>query len=303
MPHLTLSASVLRNICSINHFSVPDSELILAGIRGCVPVSYQDQQFKASHQLAMADINYKNPRCTLVQWKPAENKLAVFPGSTVPHLSSILSAKAKGGIGANCLFTGFYTDYRKGHHKAGTKTGHEAFRQNAIQPIRRSSDDLDYDADDRVEYDNPHDNIHCGWFGSLNSEYYASAGCQVIMGYPKCLKPERSSNTGPWKQFHENAYQIAQRSFSYILVTGTDILNTSTPAGRRNAFGLRFGSSGPEVKRLQELLGEKKYYEGIADGEFGPRTMKAVIAFQKQRFGNEGADGIVGPITFQELEN
>lgn len=34
-------------------------------------------------------------------------------------------------MGTNMLLTGFYKDYRKGWHKAGSDTGHEAFRQNS----------------------------------------------------------------------------------------------------------------------------------------------------------------------------
>lgn len=246
------------------------------------------------------DVNYVNPRCTILQWRFADNRLAAFPASTVPHISLIKSAKAKNGMGTNCLITGYYEDYRKGFHKNGSPSGHEAFRQNAVQAIRRTADDLDYDADDRVEYDNPQDNIHCGWFDGLASDSFSSAGCQVVMGFPKCSKPGREKNIGPWRIFHDNAYSITQSSFPYLLFNGIELFNISTGTFATKAK-LRFGSSGNLVKQLQSLLKDKLFYEGDIDGDFGPRTMRAVVAFQKTAFGNLGADGIVGSVMAEEL--
>ena len=58
---------------------------------------------------------------------------------------------------------------------------------------------------------------------------------------------------------------------------------------------LKEGSSGPQVKRLQRRLKKLHFNPGLIDGDFGPATRAAVIAFQK----SEGllADGIVGPRT------
>jgi putative chitinase len=58
---------------------------------------------------------------------------------------------------------------------------------------------------------------------------------------------------------------------------------------------LKEGSSGPKVKRLQRRLKELKFNPGLIDGDFGPATKSAVLAFQK----SEGllADGIAGPRT------
>ncbi len=58
---------------------------------------------------------------------------------------------------------------------------------------------------------------------------------------------------------------------------------------------LKEGSSGPQVKRLQRRLKKFNFNPGLVDGDFGPATRAAVIAFQK----SEGLlpDGIVGPRT------
>lgn len=300
MPNLTLKDSLIRDLAQVNQFSIPQMEIILIGVRGAISSSPNDQTFKSTQTLSLMDVNYIQPRCTILQWNLKEKKMAAFPASTVPHISSIKSALSRNGLGTNSLMTGMYNDYRKGWHKAGTATGHEAFRQNAIRPIRRTSDDLDYDKDDRIEYSNPQDNIHCGWFQSLDSDSYSSAGCQVIMGYPKCAKPGREKNVGPWATFHKNAYSISQMSFPYMLYTGTEILQLSNGNQPKN-FKLRFGSKGPLVSKLQELLKQKYYYEGNIDGDFGERTIKAVVNFQLKVFGPDGADGIVGPMTAEEL--
>jgi len=57
---------------------------------------------------------------------------------------------------------------------------------------------------------------------------------------------------------------------------------------------LKLGSKGNEVKALQELLELK------ADGDFGPNTEKAVIAWQK--LNHLSADGIVGPNTWAAMQ-
>lgn len=57
---------------------------------------------------------------------------------------------------------------------------------------------------------------------------------------------------------------------------------------------LRRGSTGPDVRSLQLLLGV------TVDGSFGPETFAAVVAFQRR---NElRPDGIVGPMTWATLQ-
>jgi peptidoglycan hydrolase-like protein with peptidoglycan-binding domain len=63
---------------------------------------------------------------------------------------------------------------------------------------------------------------------------------------------------------------------------------------------LRFGNSGLVVRVLQRLLVSQGYRARV-DGNFGALTETAVKAFQSQR--QLKVDGIVGPITWQELTN
>jgi len=61
----------------------------------------------------------------------------------------------------------------------------------------------------------------------------------------------------------------------------------------------RRGSAGPEVKLLQERLGELGFYRGSADGIFGGGTESAVRAFQRDNRRHE--DGLVGAETWRAI--
>lgn len=62
---------------------------------------------------------------------------------------------------------------------------------------------------------------------------------------------------------------------------------------------LRLGSSGSQVKILQNRLIVLGYLSGTADGDFAATTEAAVIAFQKRN--NIYADGVAGPDTLKKL--
>jgi hypothetical protein len=293
--HFDLTHDTLVRLCAINSFPIPENQMVFFGLRGSLPLNLDGTNFAIGHQIQLTDPDYTHPRCTLGQWLPAEGKLALFPGSTVPNLKYVKPAKARGGVGANQLMTGLYDDYRKGVHQAGKSSAHQAFRQTEGRPIRRTSDDFDFENDDRVEFMNPFDNLHAAWCMSVNHPSYASAGCQVVVGFPKCST--RSADAGPWKVFKANAYKLAQESFSYFLLEGRDAMRAAgTPQGEF-AARLRYGSQGPLVTDLQKALQKKGFYEGTFDEDFGQRTVRAVLEFQTAEFGPDTDDGIVGPTT------
>ena len=62
---------------------------------------------------------------------------------------------------------------------------------------------------------------------------------------------------------------------------------------------LRQGSSGPDVKDLQEKLKDLGFDPNGVDGQFGAGTRDAVIAFQQSK--GLQADGIAGPATLAAL--
>lgn len=86
-----------------------------------------------------------------------------------------------------------------------------------------------------------------------------------------------------------------------MLLNGRDVQKVSSAQGRKLSVRLRFGSKGNLVSEVQEKLKELNYYEGNVDVDFGPRTLRALIEFQEDFFGEDADDGIVGPITASAL--
>ena len=74
---------------------------------------------------------------------------------------------------------------------------------------------------------------------------------------------------------------------------------TATPNLTKDIY-LRDGSSGKDVKRLQERLISLGWLAGSADSNYGGSTEAAVIAFQKKTSGLYD-DGVAGPSTLQAL--
>lgn len=64
---------------------------------------------------------------------------------------------------------------------------------------------------------------------------------------------------------------------------------------------LRNGSRGENVQKLQQILIDKGFLKGYADGIFGPMTESAVKAFQ--RSSGDVVDGIVGRRTWDSLND
>ena len=158
-----------------------------------------------------------------------------------------------------------------------------------------------YDEDDRVEYMRPFDNLHAAWSMGVDQATFASAGCQVVVGYPQCEKRNNEPDTGPWRIFKENAYNITQNSFSYTLLTGRYAQKVVLTGPLATMERLRIGSQGDLVGELQTILKDQGYYEGKIDSDFGPRTLFALLEYQTAEFGPDSDDGIVGPVTASAL--
>jgi hypothetical protein len=78
--------------------------------------------------------------------------------------------------------------------------------------------------------------------------------------------------------------------------------STTTPVRPKlppPAAPLKPGDTGAQVKVLQRALASLGFLAGVADGQYGPATKRAVLAFQKAH-GLTG-DGIFGPKTLQAL--
>lgn len=53
--------------------------------------------------------------------------------------------------------------------------------------------------------------------------------------------------------------------------------------GKDDGGDLEEGDGGPRVTKLQEELAERGFYKGKADGDFGPKTAAAVIAYKQSK--------------------
>lgn len=298
-----LTVDHLEQLCALNEFNPGSGTMVFFAARGCLPVNSTDLSLAPSHRLSIAQVDWTHPRCTLIQLDRAKHAFATYAGSTVPHLMYLRRASQAHGEGANQLLTGMFNDFRKGKHKPGTKTEHWAFRQSNPRPYRRTSDDFDIDDNDPVEYGNPFDNLHAAWCGSVDDDHYGSAGCQVVVGYPECPQRQGQPATDPWRTFQQRAYDLAQGRFTLVLLNGTEYerLATRGPAGMER---VRFGSSGVRSRHVQEALMKhpSKFLEaGDVDGVIGPRSLRAMMQFQRLAFGPSGTDGICGPQTARAL--
>lgn len=292
-----ISSALLAKAFQANEFLAGKGPLIFVGIRGCLPAEPFNQEFRGSHEIRLAQLDYRHPRCTLVQWLPAQGRLACYPGSTVPNARFVSAARANRGDGANQLLPGRYADYRRGWHRNGTASGHLAWRQTGPRPILRTGDDLDYDGADRMEVENPTDNLHSAWCSTPDQEF-SSAGCQVVVGLPRCQRRGSLPATGPWKVFQERGYAADQEDFLYALFDASEVARI---AKGESIARVKFGSSGLRTMSVQRALSTIGIYQGRMDGHFGSRSILALIKFQRRELGVGSADGICGPRTAAAL--
>lgn len=84
-----------------------------------------------------------------------------------------------------------------------------------------------------------------------------------------------------------------------VSITPQVIINTSTATPQTNATSLKVGSTGAEVRKMQNRLKELGYLKGSADGDFGAATESAVKSFQAQN--GLAVDGKAGTATLNKL--
>lgn len=302
---IELNHDMMEKLALKSSFRIERGPIVLFGIRGMLPVDVFATDFAASRALQPSPIDHRFMRCTIGQWMPEKGTLAVFPGSTVPHIGNVQRALARRGSTANMLMLGKYL-YAKGRHKHGKPGAHRAFRQARFFPVWRTADDLDFEHDDIIDNDGGTvwDNLHCAGNNNLDHPFFGSAGCQVVAGLRG--KPDKGE-LGPWKAFVDSAYMRAgkpQGMFEYMLFSGFEVARLAQDAGGRHNRTCRYGSYGPYVVRIQRALarlGFPGFLDPAAiDGDYGRNTLEAVVAFQNRQFGE--ADGIVGPLTAAALD-
>lgn len=307
MTVFTISDHTLTKLFELNQFDKPsDCPLIFIGLRGCLPLDINDNQFKPHHVIQLREVDYKNLRCTFLQWNIIDQTIAVFAGSTVPSYNNIIGYRKTPPRKSNCMAPGYYKIYKKGKHRpANQRNWHDGFRQDGQGiTIRRTYDNTVYDNFDEIMVSTGcDDNIHAAWTMDEDSGYFSSAGCQVIMGIPFCDATRSSQNDskGPWKVFKENGYLVDQPAFPYALFSVSEAYKVSQNIGKELPVRVKYGSSGEWVKIMQDKLIASNYLSGGSDGDFGTNTFNAVKKFQLDQFGEDAVDCIVGPVTAASL--
>jgi hypothetical protein len=298
-PILTLTHESLERMFAGFRIPLGDENLVLFGLRGCLPVMPEkpvkpvkakeaDKGWSLSVQLRIVEVDHAHMRCTIGIWDRRGKRLFAAPGSTVPHKDNVVkSAARKGrtqGRGTNQLEPGFYTDLTKGEHLQGKRNGHQALRQTGYRFYRRSLTGVPYRESSPLFYGNPYDNLHCGWNLDGQAPGFSSAGCMVVAGMPECPRREdQRENLGPWKTFHDLLYAAPQKAFPILLAPSGAALAALGPAvGKRAAKTdagktalLLYGSQGEEVKTLQRKLAARGLYRGRITGRLDAPTYRA----------------------------
>ena len=305
----SIDDDVLRGMFKLGSFIVPENELVFFALRGAQPLEFGGSDFRNAHELLVTPIDYRHMRCTVGQWQTGTGKLAVFVGSSVPHVTAVAAQLSDNGNGVNRLASGYFgkvpglPDHRyfKGNH--GTDR-HLAFRNESKLPVWRTSDDTDYEGDDRLEFEVVYDNLHCSRQINETASYYSSYGCVVVAGKEgDSGATSITTELGPWKKFLNNAYRLDQFRFTLAVFEENEALRTAELGYAKRAPTVRFGSRGLLVERLQAGLAGKGYDIGspAPDGLFGGHTAKALRQFQLDVFGKNGTDLIGGPATAEAL--
>jgi 3D (Asp-Asp-Asp) domain-containing protein len=91
-----------------------------------------------------------------------------------------------------------------------------------------------------------------------------------------------------------------QRSLILMfLVLGLALCSMAFTGEVMAAGSLSQGSQGPSVTKVQQILNNRGYWCGAADGVFGASTRKAVVRFQQDN--GISTTGTVGPLTNKAL--
>lgn len=304
LSEFTLQAQDLALLAEMNDFPVgrTGDTPILFGLRGCEIVSAGDG-LQSEVTLRDTRPTHKGVACVLGVWDRANERIAVFPGSTAPMASIVWKHFKEGGPG-NILPTGFY-GYIVGTHngKPGCFLLRHSPEHFRTVVVRRSRNNPVYDLSDQIDVCTPGDNLHPT--GRDVADWFSSWGCQVVRG----RATSNAQHSGPWADYRKAAGLTspegeAGKHYDYMLLTGTEAMKAASArsqgrarelTSRMSLRRLRFGSAGPTVERLQKSLGLNN-----VDGDMGPNTCRAVYVKQKGLWGGD-SDGIYSPALDAEL--
>jgi hypothetical protein len=298
--NFTLTADLLRLLAGRNAFALDTSRpVVIFGLRGCrIADGQSEHDWAAAHELEVISPSHVDSNCVLGVWRLSDNQLAVFRASTIPAVKYMYMDLATGGYGTSLLPTGLYR-YAAGTHMANKPGSIQrgALRIAGDYVVLRTANTLEYDAHAETTFwtRGAYHNIHAGGGASK----FSCAGCQVMPGGYEL--EGRTKSTGTWRKFQlasglldaAGNYLAADDtpSFLYMLLTGREAALGYIGGGAfdNGYFRLRPGSTGPDVKDIQERLiaaypGRVAALE--ADGSFGMLTSLAALLESKMQSGN-----------------
>lgn len=134
--------------------------------------------------------------------------------------------------------------------------------------------------------------------GSVDGSYGVSTEAAVIaFQRNNGLKADGKAGTSTLNKLYSDDAVNAKGS---PINTGNGNGNTDTSQVSSTGYTtLTEGDKGSAVKKLQQRLKDRGYYNGSVDGSFGSGTTAAVMAFQQQN--NLRVDGKAGPATQRAL--
>lgn len=296
----TLDHRTLERLTASFSYELGDDDCVLFGLRGCLPTNRPDRQLGDAKPLRSVPTDHLSMRCTLGVWIRGQRQVLAVPGSTVPHKKHVQRAVSAGGVGANQVLPSLLA-FEKGFHPRSAASGQQlAFVQAADFPYQRTADDLDFDGDDPIVVGRPGDNIHCAYQDTPDLPGFDSAGCFVVAGRAKRSGMPNTKDIGCWPHFRDRAIESGQTSFRFLLANGSEAEAAATAPPGTLPVRLRFGSRGPAVKQMQDVLVKQHLLARTdASGVFGPRTLRAVS--EAQRLAYLTQDGTCGLNTADAL--
>ncbi|WP_128544801.1 peptidoglycan-binding domain-containing protein [Larkinella soli] len=310
---MTISGALLNVLCRRYRFVIDESVPVLFAVRSALPVEIMrgnftvSGTFKSAHPVRPVRLNYQTVRCTVGIWIPSSGEVALFPGSTVPSAAYVYRHPDSRAT-FNILKPGLYR-LKRGLHPRSERgfQRHPAFLMDGyglveVPGLVKAGRTARFDFR-KVQYKVmlPGDNLHAArtepeagqdsrqnCLASLRLPY-SSSGCITVTGQPApyVRNPTADSGWNCWMHFSDLLDRPAFRSGQYDLL----LFDDSDLAGEHpSASGgsLRYGSTGPDVARVQKILGSvlngktgRPFYEGPADGSFTGATASAYLHFQE----------------------
>lgn len=297
-----LSADVLDAMVRAARYSPYRDKGILAfALRGARLVDGHEAERQDKVAVEVTRPDHRSFQCLLGFWHLDTGTISAYTGSTVPCRRAIFSAR-RGGDPSNMLPTGQYIFYVWRHKniwpalRMSTGNGTDNALESTQQvTVLRSRNDDRIDTTDIFDLSVPADNVHCAYYTDeqvYEGASFSSWGCLTVRG--------TRNPSHQWARYQSVLSDLGYRHrIDLMLGTGKEASLASQPGGSAHLVALRPGSTGDEVKRLQEALGM------VQSGTFGPVTADKFTSLQRAFNDRQGrgriADGILTPALAAEM--